>query len=110
MKKTSHIIFLGIVFIICLGITACGKKGGTLEFNNDRNFTVWITFDINGKEILYQYELLPGQKKNYSDSEDFNYSYSVRDKPINQWATPLSGYGNITGGDTIVIWMSGIYK
>ena len=107
MKNFGHLILFCVALMVCFGFTACGNKGGTLEFNNDRNFTVWVTLDIDGREIFSGYELLPGTKKDYSSDEDFNWNYVIRQEGV---LRPLTGYGNITNGDTIVIWMSGIFK
>jgi predicted small lipoprotein YifL len=97
--------FLVLVFLICLGLAACGK-GGTLEFNNDRDFSVEVSIDIDRKEV-FSGTLSSGEKKSFSRDEDFNWYYTVRQSGS---IRPATGSGFITGGDTVVIWTSGIFK
>jgi hypothetical protein len=107
MKKEG-VLLLVFVFAICLSLTACGKTGGTFEFINDRDFSIDLTLDIDNKEIFVGI-LSQGEKKSYSSSDDFNWSYSVK-KSGSSTLFPSTGYGNITNGDTTKIWASGIFK
>lgn len=103
MKK---MIVLGIVVLaISLGITACGKKGGTLELINDTDSLKYFKVRFDGKDVMIKdgaYEIDPSQTIRAVSDEDTSYAvYPVSSSGyLTAGSTPLWS-GTLSGGEVI---------
>jgi len=111
MKK---IFALGIVVlaVVCLGLTACGKKGGDLKLINDTMTVRYFRILFDGKEQKVNdgsFTIVANQTVNAHSDEDTTYSVYRLDSSgkLVDGSNALFA-GNLSGGETVELRLSTI--
>ena len=110
MKK---IFVLGIVAlaVLCLGLSACAPKGGTLKLFNDSDYTRNFQIRFDGKAQTVKdgaYLIEPEQTMKAVSEEDTSYTVYISSTWIGDGAKPAAK-GSLSGGETVTLNVSEIY-
>ena len=114
MKKFVSLMLLGSVLVMCLGLSACGEKGGTLEIVNDTS----LLFDVkllehdgstgNSREVV-NVRLSPNQKASYSKETDFRCIYELTSAGVNVIPQSTANDILIEGGKSVSLLISKVW-
>lgn len=99
MKRFGYVILLGLVLAICLGLTACGKEGGTLEVLNNSLTSCYVTIHFD------QVEVFSGDIQSWKSvkrSKDKDFEYRVIFKADASSSSSTTVFGSVGGGETVV--------
>jgi hypothetical protein len=94
--KNFH--YLVLAFAICLGITACGKEGGSLEVINLGPDPSNVTIRIDGTDVFNDVVSV-GKSVKKSKDTDFAFFVTIQTSAN---GTRIVNDGVIGGGDTLV--------
>jgi hypothetical protein len=105
MKKFYSLV---LAFAICLGLTACGKEGGTLE-------VIVLGFSRNVQILFDDVEVFNGvleDNQSVKKSKDKDFSYKIVHKRVSGGDSgmgPATQRGTVAGGDIVTVRLDSLW-